>query len=123
MTGDFGNNFLRGLTGNISAGTANQSSGSGNTSSRGTLSLTLTARIEKIEEDGNFLIRGTREIDTNGEKVTTTVEGIIRPEDITVNNTISSALIADARIFHKGKGVTTEASRPGIIMRILNWIF
>ncbi len=123
MTGDFGNSFLNGLTGTIGASSANASSGAGNNSSRGTLTLTLTATIQKVQEDGNFLIRGSREIDSNGEKRVTVVEGVVRPQDITNSNTISSALIADARIFHKGSGVVTEASRPGVIMRILNWIF
>ncbi len=123
MEGDFGNNFLKALTGSVSASTGSEYSGSGTITSRGQLSVTLTATIVGVREDGNFLIRGTREVTTNGEKVVTVAEGVIRPDDITNNNTISASLIADAKIFHNGKGVATEARRPGIIQRILNWIF
>ncbi|MCP4723557.1 MAG: flagellar basal body L-ring protein FlgH [bacterium] len=123
MNGDFGNNFLKALTGSISAGTSTEYNGNGTVSSRGQLSVTLTATIVGVREDGNFLIRGTREVNTNGEKVVTVAEGVVRPADITNNNTISASLIADAKIFHQGKGIATEARRPGIIQRLLNWIF
>jgi len=32
-------------------------------------------------------------------------------------------LIADAEIMYSGKGVANSASRPGFIMRFLNWLF
>ena len=83
----------------------------------------ISARIIGITEDGNFLIRGSKEVETNGEKVTTVVSGIIRGEDISPNNTISSNLIADASIYHEGKGVVKQGNRPGIFTRLINWIF
>jgi len=120
---DFGNSFLKGLTGTISSKTQNQYQGSGQVSSRGAFTTQLTARIIKIDEDGNFLIRGTREVETNGEKVVTVIEGVIRPADISRDNTILSTSVSDAKIFHQSKGVTAEARRPGLFTRIINWIF
>ncbi|MCH7783511.1 flagellar basal body L-ring protein FlgH [candidate division KSB1 bacterium] len=122
-TGQFGNSFLRNLTGTISAESQNQFTGSGQTSSSGSFVTQITATIIEIKEDGNFLIRGTREVDTNGEKVVTIVEGVIRPADITRDNFINSSKIADARIYHQGTGIVTQSQNPGLIMRILNWIF
>jgi len=122
MEGDFGN-FLSRLTGKIAANTQNQYSGSGQTTSQGRFLTTISARIIGITEDGNFLIRGSKEVETNGEKVTTVVSGIIRGEDISPNNTISSNMIADASIYHEGKGVVKQGNRPGIFTRIINWIF
>ncbi len=120
---NFGNSFLNGLTGSISSESSNQFQGSGQVSTQGQFTAQVTALIIEVKEDGNFLIRGSREVETNGEKVVTIVEGIIRPEDISRNNTINSTLIADARIFHEGTGVTTQAHRPGLFTRIVNWIF
>lgn len=122
-TASFGNSFLRNLTGTIFAESQNQFTGSGQTSSRGSFVTQITATIIEIKEDGNFIIRGTREVDTNGEKVVTIVEGVIRPVDIGRNNIISSSKIADARIYHQSSGMVTQAQRPGLFMRILNWIF
>ena len=122
-TGDFGNSFLNNLSGGVSAQTQNQYRGSGQVSTSGTFTMQITASIIKVKEDGNFIIRGSREVETNGEKVVTVVEGVIRPGDISRDNTISSSKIADARIFHQGTGVATQAHRPGLFTRILNWIF
>ena len=120
---DFGNSFLKNISGTISADNSNQYRGSGQVTSQGRFQTLLTATIIAVREDGNFLIRGSREVDTNGEKVVTVVEGVIRPDDILRDNTISSAKIADARIYHQGSGVATQAHRPGLFTRILNWIF
>jgi flagellar L-ring protein precursor FlgH len=119
----FGNNFLRGLSGSISSQSSNQFQGSGQVSTQGLFTAQITAIIVGVKEDGNFLIRGSREVETNGEKVVTVVEGIVRPEDISRNNTISSTLIADAKIFHQGSGIVTQAHRPGLFTRVVNWIF
>lgn len=121
--GDFGSSFLKMLTGSISSQTENQYQGSGQVTSRGAFTMVLTVRIEEVMEDGNFLIRGSREVDTNGEKVVTVVEGVVRPTDITKDNTILSTSISNARIFHQAKGVTADARRPGLFSRIINWIF
>jgi flagellar L-ring protein precursor FlgH len=120
---DLGNSFLKNITGTISASDQNKYTGSGQVSTEGRFQTLLTASIVAIREDGNFLIRGSREVETNGEKVVTVVEGVIRPEDVSRDNTISSAKIADARIYHQGSGVATQAHRPGLLTRILNWIF
>jgi len=39
--------------------------------------------------------------------------GIIRTEDISSENLISSANIADAKIYYTGKGVVDDKQRPG----------
>ena len=118
-----GNNILRGLSGSISSQSSNQFQGSGQVSTQGLFTAQITAIIVGVKEDGNFLIRGSREVETNGEKVVTVIEGIVRPEDISRNNTISSTLIADAKIFHQGSGIVTQAHRPGLFTRVVNWIF
>ncbi|MFC1556556.1 flagellar basal body L-ring protein FlgH [candidate division KSB1 bacterium] len=122
-TADFAGTFLKNLTGTVSSSTENQYQGTGLVTSSGSFSTQLTARIIEVLEDGNFLIRGTREVETNGEKQVTVVEGIIRPADITTSNTISSTKISDAKIYHESNGVSSKASKPGLFVRLLNWIF
>ena len=122
MDADFGK-FIGRLTGELSSDTRNSYRGSGQTASQGRFTATVAARIIEITQDGNFLIRGSKEVETNGEKVTTVVSGIIRSEDLTPTNTIYSYQIADAQIFHEGKGVVKQGNRPGIFTRVINWIF
>jgi len=103
--------------------TQNQYQGSGQVTSTGQFSSTMSARIQKILEDGNYLIKGTRIIDTNGEKQITELTGLVRPLDISSDNTILSSQIADVQVYYKGKGIVEQGHRPGIFTRIINWIF
>jgi flagellar L-ring protein precursor FlgH len=47
----------------------------------------------------------------------------VRSEDITADNTVLSSAIADAEIEYTGKGVITEKQRPGIVQRIMDWLW
>lgn len=110
---------LTGLKSEIS----NDYSGKGKTSRKGNLKAKITARIIQILPNGNFLIEGSRVVDVNGEKQITVLTGVIRPADITPENTIYSYNIADAQISYKGRGPVNSAGRPGILARIINWLF
>ena len=101
----------------------NDYSGEGKTSRKGNLKAKITARITQVLPNGNLLIEGSRIVDVNGEKQTTILTGIIRPQDITPKNTIYSYNIADAQISYKGRGTIDTAQRPGLLARLLNWIF
>jgi flagellar L-ring protein precursor FlgH len=47
----------------------------------------------------------------------------VRKEDITINNTVLSASLAEARLGLDGFGVIGEKQRPGWLARVLDWIF
>jgi flagellar L-ring protein precursor FlgH len=86
---------------------------------RGKMSATVVA----IKDNGDLVIRGSRTIGISKDKETITLTGVIRQKDIKPDNTIESYLVADAEISYTGKGAASDASRPGIIMRFLNWLF
>jgi len=102
---------------------SNKFSGRGRVESRGSFSSTMSVVIKEIRQDGNFLVTGSREIDSNGERRVTTITGIVRPEDITSNNSIYSSQIANVHIFYQGEGVVDSGNKPGIFTRLINWIF
>ena len=82
----------------------------------------LTARVIAVEPNGNLVIRGSRWTRVTGEELQITLEGIVRPEDISVNNTVLSRNIADARIFFNGKGPITTVQLPGWVSILLSFI-
>jgi len=82
----------------------------------------ITARVVKVLENGNMVVEGKRQVIVNGETETITLSGVIRPEDVTSNNTVLSSQMADAEVQMVGRGVVTESQNPGIIYRFLDWI-
>jgi len=105
------------------AGNSSEFKGEGATTRRGNLRAKMTAKVKAVTETGQLLIEGNRLVEINGEKQVTTLTGLVRPEDITPDNVVYSFNIADAKISYQGKGKVNTGQRPGILTRIINWIF
>jgi flagellar L-ring protein precursor FlgH len=97
--------------------------GSGKTTRKNELVLTVTATVVEVLPSGNLRIRGQREVKVNREKQTVFLEGVIRPEDISPFNSVVSTQIADARIKYTGRGVLGDVQGPGWLSRIMDWIW
>jgi len=78
--------------------------GSGSQQRNEKFETTITARIVKVLANGNYYIYGTRELYVDGQKQIIQISGVIRPEDISPDNTIDSKYIADAKIAYKTQG-------------------
>jgi len=97
--------------------------GQGKTSRAGEVKATVSARIVRVLENGNLLVEGHKEVEVNSEKEILKVSGLVRPEDISADNTVFSSKLADARIQYSGQGDLHQASRPGVLARFFNWLF
>jgi flagellar L-ring protein precursor FlgH len=107
----------------VGATTSNTMKGTGDTSRGGTLQARITARVVRVYENGNLQIEGRRMLTVNAEDQYLVLTGVIRPEDITSDNTISSKYIADAKIVYTGRGVVDEKMRPGWMSRALDYVW
>jgi len=109
----------------IAAGgtTTSTMKGSGDTNRGNTLKMNIAGRVVKVLENGNLLIEGRKQVTINDEDQYIVITGIIRPQDVTPDNTVDSKNIADARIIYTGAGVVTDKQRPGWGTRILDWIW
>lgn len=85
--------------------------GGGNQTQTQNTKMTLTARIIKVLENGNYFIMGNKEILINGEKQIMRLSGVIRSYDITRENTIASRLIADAKIEYQNIGAIGDTTK------------
>lgn len=105
-------------------GTSNNSlKGAGDTSRSSTLSASISARVLKVFDNGNLLIEGKRQLTVNAEDQYIIISGIVRPEDITAENTVASQYIADARIIYTGEGVVNDKMRPGWLTKVVDWVW
>ncbi|MBC8366169.1 flagellar basal body L-ring protein FlgH [bacterium] len=97
--------------------------GKGNTSRKGQLTATMSVRIVEVIPGEQYRIEGTRSVKRNGEEDKMLVTGLIRGRDIGPDNTIISSAIADAVIVYEGTGEIAQGHRPGVITKIVDWIF
>ncbi|WP_353662517.1 flagellar basal body L-ring protein FlgH [Hydrogenimonas sp. SS33] len=92
---------------------SNTFQGSGSNQRQEKFTTTISARIIKILENGNYFIDGRREMLLDGQKQVLHVSGVIRPEDISQTNMIDSKYIADAKILYETQGDVKEATEKG----------
>ncbi|MCP4146008.1 MAG: flagellar basal body L-ring protein FlgH [bacterium] len=101
----------------------NKYSGDGRTQRSGNLQAEITVRIVEQLHNGDFRINGNRMVEINGERQLIEISGICRARDIMPDNTIYSTYIADARIAYNGTGVVNSTSEPGVVTKLVNWLF
>lgn len=108
---------------NLTASTSRSGSGKGETSRTGALTTTLSVTVSEVLSNGTLRIKGTRLVGVNRELQRVTLTGIVRPEDISQDNAITSNLIAQAEIRYDGKGIVGDTQRPGLLTQIFRLIF
>jgi len=101
----------------------NSFDGKGENSRTQSLRAKMSVTIVGVKENGDLIVKGSRTIGISKDKETLSLTGVVRQKDITPENTVDSYLIADAEINYTGKGVANTSSRPGVVMRFLNWLF
>lgn len=118
--------------GNIAAGnelnvleteTTTEFEGDGETTREGSISAVVTCRIIDELEGNVYHIRGKRSLIVNHEKQILTVEGLVRREDISINNTVSSTALAEAQLGFDGFGVLDDKQRPSVMGRVMDWVY
>jgi flagellar L-ring protein FlgH len=97
-----------------------QLQGQGTTSRGTTISTNVTAEVTAVLPNGNLVVKGQKDISVNGEKQVITIQGIVRPEDLSPVNEVVSDRVARIEILVNGKGVVNDAvKRPFVLYRVL----
>lgn len=86
------------------ANAATNFSGGGSQNRTERVNFEIMARVIKVLENGNYYIEGTRQIMVDGEKKVMLISGVIRPYDITANNTIQSRYISELKLNYTSEG-------------------
>ncbi len=83
----------------------------------------ITVVVEDILENGNLVLIGTRQRDIAGDKQIISVSGIVRPSDISFDNTVSSGKIANFTLLTVNDGVSEQYNEQGWLGRIFDVIW
>lgn len=87
------------------------------------LELRISATVREVLPNGNLLIDAARQIRHDRDVRVVHLTGIVRPQDVTRDNTVLSQSIAEARISYEGYGPANLTKRKGCANRVLDLIW
>ena len=113
------------MGGTISLETARKSDfrGTGKTNRNSDLAAVITCEVIDVLPTGNLRIWGRKQVRVNREVQWLIVDGIVRPQDINIENLVTSSMLAQASIEVTGNGVIADKQGPGVFQRILDAIW
>ncbi len=79
----------------------------------------ITVTIAAVYPNGNMLVRGEKILTLNQGSEVVRISGIVRPSDVTPDNTVQSTHIANAQITYSGSGPLADSNTPGWLTQFL----
>ncbi len=101
----------------------NNYAGDASTSRSARLTARMTVTVAGRKPNGDLVIEGVRTLKINGENEAIYVNGSVSPAMVRRDNTVLSSSIADLQIEYTGNGTISQGTRPGLVVRFINWIF
>ena len=122
LTGGFATDDSGVNGGGLTAGTNRTFAGAGNAAQSNSFTGSLAVTVTRVFPNGNMEVAGQKEITLNNGNEYVRVKGIVRPEDISATNIVSSTRLADAQIRYTGSGHLADASKPGWLSQFMRAI-
>ena len=97
----------------IQLGGTSTYSGGGDVSNSQSLSARAAVLVTDVLPNGNMVIEGARIVTFSGETQYVVLHGLVRIDDVTRDNTVTSSNIADARVEFYSEGQLTDAQKRG----------
>lgn len=80
----------------------------------------ITVTVAEVLPNGNLVVRGEKWMTLNRGDEFIRISGIIRPDDVSPQNTVQSNRLAHARISYSGTGTLADAGEMGWLGRFFN---
>ena len=91
--------------------------GAGDSSQSNSLSGSISVTVAEVLPNGNLMVRGQKIMRLNQGDEYVRIQGIVRPTDISTENTVLSPNVADVQIAYGGNGAVADASTMGWLGR------
>lgn len=95
-------------------------SGKGDADQSNSLDGNITVTVSEVLPNGVLRVRGEKWITLNTGSEFIRIQGMLRPDDINLDNTVSSQKLADARITYSGSGAVAASSKQGWLSAFFN---
>ena len=106
----------------LQGGTEQSFQGSGTAAQANSLTGTISVTIVRVYPNGNLQIKGERKLSYNSGTEYIRLSGVVRPEDVTSSNTVSSTKVADAQISYTGTGDMNDSVTKGWLSRYFAYV-
>jgi len=94
--------------------------GSGNSSQSNQLDGQVTVTVVRRLNNGNLVVEGEKWLTLNQGREVLRLRGVVRPDDISPDNTVSSTRVAQAQIVYDGRGAIADSNAMGWATRFFN---
>ncbi len=95
--------------------------GGGRTQRTNRVLITLTVSVKGVLPNGDLQVAGEQLLLVNAEQQRVTLEGRVRPQDISDGNVVLSTRLADARITYLGEGDVSQRQQRAWWRKLLDW--
>ncbi len=108
------------IAGDFNSSSTTGATGQGQIDRSEKIKVSVGAVVSEVLPNGNIVVSGSQEIRVNFEIRQIYVAGIVRPQDISKDNTIPYDKVAEARISYGGRGRLSEVQQPSWGQQIYN---
>ncbi|MFK8040496.1 MAG: flagellar basal body L-ring protein FlgH [Rickettsiaceae bacterium] len=84
--------------------------------------IELAAMVTRVLPNGNLIVSAEQEIRINNELRRIELVGIVRPKDITAQNSINFSQVANGKMSYGGSGVVSNTQEPRVGYQVLDII-
>jgi flagellar L-ring protein precursor FlgH len=95
--------------------------GGGRTQRANRVLITLSVTVREVLPNGDLRVAGEQLLLINQEQQRVTLEGRVRPQDVSDGNLVQSTRLADARITYLGEGEVSERQQRAWWRKLLDW--
>ena len=104
----------------VSTNSTNSNVSTGTIKRDETVTLRLAGVVTQVLPNGNLVVSARQEVRVNSELRELQVNGVVRPQDIASDNTVTHDRLAEARISYGGRGTLTQLQQPRIGQQLLD---
>ena len=97
--------------------------GDGATTRQTSVIGSVTARVIGVYPNGDLAIIGNKDVDVNHERQVLTIAGIVRPDDLTSDNTVTTDRLAELYVHLGGRGDINDQQREGWLSRLIQKVW